>query len=564
VQDTQNYRDEKYCCVLFTHPSLSIIQFNTFETDIPVLNFSMKKLLLLGACMNFILATAQTVPFFIDLQEVNAPDLPSLHSFAKAQSGDKWLIVGGRIDGLHSLFPNLAFSFTEQNKNIFVVDTSTWNVWQSSLYNAPYQIRQSLSATNTEFFQRGNYLYVVGGFGYDSLNDVKKTFSTLTAMDVDGLIDEIVSGGNDLDSFIRQISDTMFAVAGGQMESIGSKMYLAGGQNFSGLYTKLNAGLYVQHYTNSITSFDLNDDGVNLLTDNFDMNTDTVNFHRRDLNCAPWISENNEEGFAVYGGVFQYDQDIPYRNPIYVTQNGSVIDFSFKQKMSQYQCPVIPLYDSVSNDMYSILFAGMSLYYLDSATQTLKEDTMVPFIKDISTLIHHADGTTHEVILPIQFPQLGGANAEFFQNSSLQHYENGVMKLRAYTQAVLLGYIFGGMTSTAGNDGITLPSNKCYRVILEPDFGSVNSSVTSEKNIRLFPNPAEDVTQLILKIPSSQLKEIKIVDALNHEVMEVHPQISSTTETRIGIDTKDFPPGIYSVIVQTQLQSFSSRLAIVR
>src|SRR5438132_711216 len=145
----------------------------------------MKNLLLFVLCIGFISATAQTVPFFLDLQEVNAPDLPAMHSFAKAQSGDKWLIVAGRIDGLHSLFPNFAFSFTEQNNNIFVIDTSTWNVWQSSLYNAPYQIRKSLSATNTEFLQRGNYLYIIGGFGYDSLNDVKKTFSTLTALDVD-------------------------------------------------------------------------------------------------------------------------------------------------------------------------------------------------------------------------------------------------------------------------------------------------------------------------------------------------------------------------------------------
>ncbi|HYV94457.1 MAG TPA: T9SS type A sorting domain-containing protein [Chitinophagales bacterium] len=524
----------------------------------------MKNMLLFILCIGFISASAQTVPFSLDLQEVNAPGLPAVHSYAKAQAGDKWLIVAGRVDGLHSLFPNQAFSFTEQNNNIFVIDTSTWNVWQSSLYYVPYQIRQSLSATNTEFYQRGNYLYVIGGFGFDSLNSVKKTFSTLTALDVDGLISEIVSGGNDLAPYMRQISDTMFAVAGGKIESIGSKVYLAGGQDFSGLYTKLNAGLYTQHYMNSITGFDLNDDGINISVNNFVMNIDTVNFHRRDLNCAPWISSSNEEGFAVYGGVFQYDHDTPYQNPIYVTQNGITVDASFEQKTSQYQCPVIPLYDSAANDMYSVFIAGMSLYYFDSVTQALKEDTMVPFIKDISTLIHHANGTTDEVILPVQFPQLGGANAEFFQNTSLQHYENGVMKLRTFTQPVLLGYIFGGMTSIAGNDGVTSPSNKCYRVILEPDFGSGISPVSSKKNIRFYPNPSEDATQLIINIPCAELKEIKIIDALNHVVAMLHSQISSGSETRIRINTKNFPAGIYSVIVQTQFQSFTSRLAIVR
>src|SRR5947199_830079 len=100
----------------------------------------MKNVLSFVVCIGFISASAQTVPFFLDLQEVNAPNLPAIHSYAKAQSGDKWLIVGGRIDGLHSLFPNLAFSFTEQNNNIFVIDTSTWSVWQSSLYNTSYPI----------------------------------------------------------------------------------------------------------------------------------------------------------------------------------------------------------------------------------------------------------------------------------------------------------------------------------------------------------------------------------------------------------------------------------------
>ncbi len=521
----------------------------------------MKNFLLFILCFGFTSASAQSVPFFLDLQEVNAPDLPAIHSFAKAQSGDKWLIVGGRIDGLHSLFPNLSFSFSEQNNNIFVIDTSTWNMWQSSLYNTLYQVRQSLSATNTEFFQRGNYLYVIGGFGYDSLNDEKKTFSTLTALDVNGLINEIVNGGNSLTQYIRQISDTMFTITGGKMQNIGDKLYLAGGQNFSGLYTKLNAGLYVQHYTNSITSFDLADDGVNLLASNFIMNVDTENLHRRDLNAAPWISENNEEGFGVYGGVFQYDHNTPYQNPIYVTQGGNEIDFSFEQKMSQYQCPVIPLYDSVTNDMYSIFVAGMSLYYLDSATQTLTEDTLVPFIKDISTLIHHANGTTDEVLLPIQFPELGGTNAEFFQNASLEQYENGVIKLRTFTEPTLLGYIFGGMTSIAGNDGVTSPSNKCYRVILEPDFGSNTTSITSEKKWRLYPNPSSDAVQLILKFPSSELSEVKIVDALNHEMMKMYLPVSFT---RIKIDTRNFPAGIYSVIVRATSKSFVTRLAVVK
>ncbi len=136
----------------------------------------MKNSLLLLLCTCWITASGQTIPFFLDLQQVDAPDLPAIHSFAKAQSGDKWLIVAGRVDGMHSFFPNLAFSPDQANNNIIVIDTSSWSIWQSSLFNVPYEIRQSLSATNTEYFQLGNYLYIMGGYGYDSITDVKKLF----------------------------------------------------------------------------------------------------------------------------------------------------------------------------------------------------------------------------------------------------------------------------------------------------------------------------------------------------------------------------------------------------
>ena len=116
-------------------------------------------------------AFAQSLPFSLSIEQVSAPDLPAIHSFAGAQWGDHWLIVAGRVDGLHNLFPNLAFSATEQNNHIFVIDTSTWEVTESSLNSLSYSQRAPLSAVNTEYFQRDHFLYVMGGYGYDSLND---------------------------------------------------------------------------------------------------------------------------------------------------------------------------------------------------------------------------------------------------------------------------------------------------------------------------------------------------------------------------------------------------------
>ncbi|HEY6159759.1 MAG TPA: hypothetical protein VI112_01010, partial [Bacteroidia bacterium] len=41
-------------------------------------------------------------PFVFDLEAVNA-NLPGHHSFAFAQAGNKWLIIGGRTTGLHGM-----------------------------------------------------------------------------------------------------------------------------------------------------------------------------------------------------------------------------------------------------------------------------------------------------------------------------------------------------------------------------------------------------------------------------------------------------------------------------
>lgn len=52
------------------------------------------------------IATAQD-PFnySMELKPVIIENLPGLHSYAFAQHGGKWLIIGGRKDGLHARTP---------------------------------------------------------------------------------------------------------------------------------------------------------------------------------------------------------------------------------------------------------------------------------------------------------------------------------------------------------------------------------------------------------------------------------------------------------------------------
>ena len=60
-------------------------------------------------------------PYTIQLEQVNIPGSPKIHSFAFADDG-KWLFIGGRINGMHGFDAATAFPKQFSNTNIFVVD----------------------------------------------------------------------------------------------------------------------------------------------------------------------------------------------------------------------------------------------------------------------------------------------------------------------------------------------------------------------------------------------------------------------------------------------------------
>ncbi len=501
-------------------------------------------------------------PFSIELEVVDAPSLPGLHSFAKAISGDKWLIVSGRVDGLHSFYPNSAFAPTEANQMIYVVDTDDWQIWSAPLQLLSYSIRTSLKSTNTQFFQDGAYLYVIGGYGYDSLIDSKITFPTLTALEIDEVINEIVSGAQNLSPFIRQISDPAFAITGGGLQKIGNTFFLAGGHNFSGLYTKLPSSTFVQAYTNSITSFQIDDDGVNLTISDYTQQIDTLQFHRRDLNVAPLIYADGSEGLGVYGGVFRYDKNLPYLHPIYIQQGIATTDLSFEQKMSQYTCPVITIYDSVNQTMHTTFFGGISLYdFIDSINQVV-EDTLVPFIEDITTLSRNADEITTEAILPVKFQDLAGANADFFPSHGIPQYDNGVIKLNQIGGKQLIGYIYGGINSNKPNEGYTNASNQVYRVFLTPSISTSAESAFAVSPFSIIPNPANTFTRVQFTLNSVQRIRVQLINMFGEEVLSINEIKYSIGTHQLQIETADLNTGMYTLLLVSEDKTDAIKLMV--
>lgn len=76
----------------------------------------------------------------------------------------------------------------------------------------------------------------------------------------------------------------------------------------------------------------------------------------------------------------------------------------------------------------------------------------MPFVKTIARVTRNADGKMAEYKLPIEMPSLLGAGSELMINQTLTTYPNGVIKLDELSSDTnFIGYIFGGISSTAPN-----------------------------------------------------------------------------------------------------------------
>ena len=205
------------------------------------------------------LTMAQTPEGFeIELEAMTIADAPGVHSFSVAvDSVGRWLILGGRIDGLHQRQPFAAFLANDNNTNAYVIDPVAEQVWIASLSSLPPSIYEQLQSTNQEFFQRENQLYTIGGYGYSETAGDHITYPYLTAVEVNGLTNAIVNG-NTIVPFFRQVSESNMAVTGGYLGYLDSIFYLAGGQYFEGRYNPMgpNHGPgFIQEYTDAIRKF---------------------------------------------------------------------------------------------------------------------------------------------------------------------------------------------------------------------------------------------------------------------------------------------------------------------
>jgi len=414
------------------------------------------------------LEPAGGLPYRMTLRKYDfgaATELPTLHSYAAAEHDGKWILVGGRTNGLHGFesSPTTNFPVAFQNRDIWVIDPVNKQSWRRSLEDTSAGLTanefDSITSTNHQFYSRDSRLYMTGGYGARSTGGFG-TFDTLTAIDLPGIVDWVVNGTGMAADHIRQNTGSNFQVTGGAMYEIDGRTHLVFGHNFEGGYRPGKVGVY----TNQVRSFDIIDDGTTLSIQNESSTTPQDAYRRRDLNVFPVLrpdgSGGQEEGLVVLSGVFT-ESFGAWTVPVEIDATGqpSMADpnapETFKQGFNGYHSAKLGLYSELTGSMNEVLFGGISLQTLDETTGQVVTDNAFPFVNDITSVVIDAQGTYRQYHLG-NFPELFdldnnrlryGANAEFFLAEGIDTYENGVIKLDSLTDGDVLGYVFGGIVT---------------------------------------------------------------------------------------------------------------------
>lgn len=495
----------------------------------------MKKLLLSILLLAFITGFSQTsFNYDVQINPISIPNLPGLHSYAFAQHNGKWLFLAGRTDGIHARQPFNAFPQGNNNTMIYVVDKATQQVWSASVASLPTALAEQMQSTNTNYYQDGNSLYIIGGYGFSVTSNDHITYPNLTSINVSGLIDAVINTTS-ISTHFKQISNSIFSVTGGQLGKIGNTFHLVGGHKFDGRYNPMNNPTFTQAYTNKIQKFTIDNSGTQLSYSNYVALTDAVHLHRRDYNLMPQIFPNGEEGYTISSGVFQINVDLPFLYPIDIKASGYFPQTQFNQYLSNYHSAHASIYNASENSMHSIFFGGISQYYYNNGT--LVQDDNVPFVKTISRVTRDLNGVLTEYNLPIEMPSLKGSSAEFIPNLDLPHYSNDVLQLNNISQTeFVIGHIVGGIQSSSLNpftnnqSSTTSASPTVYEVKLINTTLS-NHNVIDGSNPFKFsvsPNPTRNKeVQLTFTLPYESSIEY-LVTSIDGKLLE-NGEISNIT-----------------------------------
>jgi hypothetical protein len=232
---------------------------------------------------------------------------------------------------------------------------------------------------------------------------------------------------------------------------------------------------------------------------------------------VPQILPNGAEGITAFSGVFQPTIDLPFLNCVNIDSTGYAVNNTFQQFYNHYHCAVLPLYSTSKNEMHNVFFGGIAQYY--ESAGVLVQDNNVPFVNTIARVTRDANGTMAEYKLPVDMPSLLGAGAEFMPIANVPQFNNEVFKLDDFTaDSTLVGYIYGGISSTAANIFFTntgtqsSASSQIFKVYVIKNstvgIHNLNKQSNGTLKVQVFPNPNDG--NFVVKFNLNKIAETKI------------------------------------------------------
>lgn len=467
--------------------------------------------------------------YSIQLKPRTVAGFEGLHSFAIAESNGKILLIGGRLDGIHARQPFNSFPQKKNNTDIYLIDLELKTVKKSTINVLPTALKEQLQATNFNFYQDEDTLFITGGYAYSETAQDHTTFPYLTSVSVSKLI-QAVENQTAIESCFKQIKNDIFAVTGAQMGKIGDTFYLVGGHRFEGRYNPIDRPTFVQTYVNGIRKFTINNAGNQLSFGNYEQLTDEFQLHRRDYNLIPQIFGSKEEfGYIISSGVFQKNADKPYLYPIEIKSTGFEPKMNFYQYLSNYHSAHASFYDTKNQVNHTLFFGGISQYTLDAGKLNSDED--VPFVKTISRLTRDANGNYLEYAFATKMPEFVGSSTDFIPIHSSKFSHHSIIDLASLEKdSNLIGYIVGGLHSTTPNPfskdvtDLTSSSNVIYEVWLNKDKNVAAQAIDGTSKFDVKSLPIEKSKQFLFEfnVPERGEVELFVTDKNGKVVLETY------------------------------------------
>lgn len=463
------------------------------------------------------------VPYSVTLQGFTIAGFPGVHSAAIAGTPDQLVVLGGRRNGLHG-FPagktaaaGPSFPKTEANDTVYVLDLVHQKLLGAApVSSLPAKVASQFKATNTQHQLLNGWLYLLGGYGPDPQLGTMTTLGYATVVDFAALVNA-VTNNQPLDAAFATANTVQFdhpalALTGGELELLpdssgATDFVLTFGQNYAGEYT-VGGGLVSQIYADGVRIFQFtyppNSAKPSQLTfvaavpdpTQVQMTGDNP-FHRRDYTLKASVDASGNRRLVAYGGVFKGGRIEGFLNPVFISPGSSTVTLTpndTTQAMSQYNTASLQLFDSSSKTMYTTFFGGISQYYWDASTNSLKRDAMnvstgvdgLPFINTVSTLAMSTSSDSGNQYLHVgeTFPPsssiptcagspaaYGGAESTFVMATGVPEVTDGVVELNGVTSTSVIGYLVGGIAATApyaSTKGASCASANFYTVTLNP------------------------------------------------------------------------------------------------